>query len=245
MGNAAPDTNWQDSSYNESAWPKVRGGLGFGYSNLATTVTSATSLYIRKRFTVRGKEKIQAAILAADWDDAFVAYLNGFEIAREGIGKAWVEPDYNEFADYERKAELINNGPYTDFLIQKRQLDYALKNGENVIAIQIHNVSNVSTDLAGFFNLFFGIIDSSQHFAPAPKWFDDPPLFAEFSNLPIVKLTSGSLNDSLKQFGQMEIVWNGLDKQNSFDADGNDYNGEILLRYRGNSTLQFPKNHLQ
>ncbi|MBD81417.1 MAG: hypothetical protein CL840_21040 [Crocinitomicaceae bacterium] len=241
VGTTAPDSTWNDTTYDDSHWPKGKGGLGFGYSNLKTTVTKANSLYLRKRFTIKDKSKLQAAILGCDWDDGFVAYLNGFEVARENIGTPWVEPKYNEFAGYERKAQLVDGGKYSDFLVRRNQLNYAVRNGDNYLTIQVHNVSSVSPDLAAFFNLYFGIIDDSKQFAPAPVWFEVPPVFADSSSLPIVTITSPRLNDSAKVRGTMRIAWHGKDSMNSFYEEGKHYDGHIEIKYRGNSTLQFPK----
>lgn len=241
VGTQAPDTGWKNVNFNHNSWPKGKGGLGFGYSNLKTTVPKANSLYLRKTFTIRDKSKLQAAILSMDWDDGFVVYFNGFEVARENIGTPWVEPQYNEYAGYERKAQLVDGGKYSDFLVRKNQLNYAVQNGSNVVAVQVHNVSNVSPDLAAFVNLFFGITDTSSQWVPAPHWFNTPPVFADSSTLPIVKLTSARLNDSSKIYGLMEITDNGKGKRNSFYQPGNHYSGRIGLKYRGNSTLQFPK----
>jgi len=237
VGTQAPDTGWKNTNFNHSSWPKGKGGLGFGYSNLKTTVPKANSLYLRKSFTIKEKAKLQAAIISMDWDDGFVVYFNGFEVARENIGVPWTEPKFNEYAGYERKAQLVDGKSYSDFLVRKNQLNYAVQDGRNVIAVQIHNVSNISPDLAAFVNLHFGLTDKNTQWGPAPGWFIVPPIFADSSTLPVVRLTSARLNDSAKIYGIMEITWNEDGKRNSFYETGNHYSGRIGLKYRGNSTL--------
>ena len=83
--------------------------------------------------------------------------------------------------------------------------------------------------------------DTDKQFAPAPAWFKPPPMFAEYSTLPIVRITSPRLNDSLKISGKMEITCYGKGKKHYFDEMPNHYNGDIIIKNRGNSTLEFPK----
>ena len=40
-------------------------------------------LFIRKKFTLNDIDNIQSLILDVDYDDAFVAYINGIEIGRK------------------------------------------------------------------------------------------------------------------------------------------------------------------
>ena len=51
---------------------------------------------------------IAALLLDMDYDDAFVAYLNGTEIARENIGTAFITPSFDQPADGFWEAQLYN-----------------------------------------------------------------------------------------------------------------------------------------
>ena len=64
------------------------GPSGFGYSDGddATTVPTTPSLYLRRTFDVENLEQWLDAQFFMDYDDGFVAYLNGVEIARATRG---------------------------------------------------------------------------------------------------------------------------------------------------------------
>ena len=220
---------------------KGKGGWGFGYTNVQTTIPTSRSFYLRKKFTIQDYTKIASAVLLSDYDASFVAYINGYEFRRRNIGSAWNEPAHTDVADLERKAGLIDGKPYEDYILKDYQLNNWLKNGDNVLAIQVHASSTSPTKIAGFFNLLFAMKDTDKQFAPAPAWFKPPPMFAEYATLPIVRITSPRLNDSLKISGKMEITCYGKGKKHYFDEMPNHYNGDIIIKNRGNSTLEFPK----
>ena len=50
-------------------------------------VPTTTSIYLRHEFTLDNLSGIQEAVFAIDYDDGFVAYLNGTEIARGNAGE--------------------------------------------------------------------------------------------------------------------------------------------------------------
>ena len=87
-----------------------------------------------------------------DYDAAFVAYINGYEFKRVNIGKAWDITAHTEVGDVERKAKLVDNGDYEEYIFKDYQINNRIKNGDNVLAIQIHSSSTSPTKLAAFFN---------------------------------------------------------------------------------------------
>lgn len=148
-----------------------------------------------------------------DYDAAFVACINGYEFKRVNIGKAWDITAHTEVGDAERKAKLVDNGNYEEYIFKDYQLNNRFRNGDNVLAIQIHASSTSPTKLAAFFNFIIGMEDAGTQFSRAPAWFKPPPMFAEYSTLPIIRLNSLRLNDSIKIPGTMEITWNGKGKR--------------------------------
>lgn len=116
------------------------------------------------------------------------------------------------------------------------------RNGDNVLAIQVHNFHPNSSDMSAWFNLYFGIKNEQQQFAPAPKWFERPPLFSPSTTLPIVYIdVDTTINDSQKVAGTMKIIFHGKNQEHFFDEKPNNYDGRVAIKYRGNSSLQFPK----
>ena len=75
---ASTPANWIDPSFDASSWNVGAGGFGFGDGDDNTvTPTSSLSVYHRISFNVIDLSLITKLILNMDYDDGFVAYLNG------------------------------------------------------------------------------------------------------------------------------------------------------------------------
>jgi len=148
-----PPTEWRNLEFDDSGWGA--GPSGFGYEDVddATILPDApVSVYIRKKFTLGSLSEITGALLQMDYDDAFVAYLNGVEIARDNIGTKGVPVPFDEYADISKEANLYRGRPLINFPVENALS--ILKTGENILAIQGHNADN-SADLSliPFFSL--------------------------------------------------------------------------------------------
>lgn len=152
--NSEPSSNWKNNQFNDSGWSQGNSGFGFADNDDNTIIpTSARSVFIRKSFAITDAKLVKEAILHIDYDDAFVAYLNGTEIARGNITSAGA-PAYNAFANNsDHEASMYDGGLPEKFDIANIQS--LLVDGSNVLAIQIHNASATSTDLSAipFFSL--------------------------------------------------------------------------------------------
>jgi len=119
--------------------------LVFGDDDDSTVVPLVPSVYVRKIFFIEDIENISAAVLHVDYDDGFVAYLNGIEIARANIGGVVnVPPTYDELAISYVEPVIKEGGNPKAFNILNYQS--LLRTGENVLAIQVHN-SNDTSDI--------------------------------------------------------------------------------------------------
>jgi hypothetical protein len=133
--------DWIDLDYNDTNW--LEGNTGFGYSdNDDDTIIPAgtAAVFMRKKFTVSELQKIEELILDIDYDDAFVAYINGEEVARANIEGN--RPGYNDFSITDHEAQIYSGGRPDRFLISTG----VLQEGENVLSIQAHNVGVTSSD---------------------------------------------------------------------------------------------------
>lgn len=144
LPDAETSADWNNPEFNDSSW--LTGPSGFGYSDGddETVLPSTISVYLRKRFYMEDTSNIEAVALHMDYDDGFVAYMNGIEIARAGM--AGNPPDYNTPAMTGREAIMYTGGEPSRFNL----LDPpgVLRQGDNTIAIQVHNVSETSSDLS-------------------------------------------------------------------------------------------------
>jgi hypothetical protein len=138
-----PPGDWTAPGFDDTAWLQGATGIGYGDSNDATVLTdmmgSYASVYLRNTFPMNCPSSSIAAItLEVAYDDAFVAYLNGTEIARANI--TGTPPAFDALSD-----TIIEDAVTVTFdLSSFRDLLVA---GDNVLAIQVHNRSLGSSDL--------------------------------------------------------------------------------------------------
>lgn len=173
-----PDSSTSDSwitkGFDDAAWLTDQGGFGYGDDDDATLISDeALSVFIRTSFMVDDLSIIQAMTLYLDYDDGFVAYLNGHEIARDNISPS--QPKFDDLADQDHEALIYNNGQPSEFSIDPSLIESHLVMGENVLAIQVHNNAVGSSDLTARPFLAFGINNSNVTWAGPPSWFLMPP----------------------------------------------------------------------
>lgn len=239
-GTQQPNTNWNNLQFSANSWQQGPGGIGFGDGDDATTVSgNITSLYVRKTFTVADTAQITRALLDIDYDDAFVAYINGVEVARNNVGNP---ANYNTLAFGEHEAVMYSGGSPERYEIPKTTLNNCLVNGANLLAIQVHNASANSSDMSCLPWLSFGVIDESVIYGPTPAWFQAPFEFYS-STLPIfvINTNGNAIVDDPRTTVDLGIIDNGVGQLNHPTDTFNNYSGKITIEYRGSSTQGFPK----
>ena len=97
VGNTTP---WQNQEYDDSLWSSGAGPFGFGTFSgvtIATDVSAqiqnrAASLYLRKTFTVTPAQAASGASLEllTRYNDGFIAFINGVEVARRNMGNPFM-----------------------------------------------------------------------------------------------------------------------------------------------------------
>ena len=235
-------SDWNTIGFDDSDWSTGPGGFGYGDEDDGTEIESALSVYLRRIFAVTDPADLFSAILHADYDDGFVAYLNGTEIGRSfNLGEPGTFVPYDETTSTDHEAQLYWGGYPDAYTLDSLQLASLLTAGENVLAVQVHNVGITSSDMSSNFYLSFGIADESTYYGPPPDWFETPFVFNE-STLPIVVIdTDGQeiLNDP-RIVVHMGIIDNdsGI---NNIDDPFNGYDGQISIEIRGSSSQMFPK----
>ncbi len=138
-GTQAPPTDWNSLSFDDSTWLSGPTGIGYGDSDDATVLSDMNNGYLtvfaRRAFTLTN---IPVALqLVLDYDDGFIAYLNGTQVAASQASNT----AYDAPADGEHEAGtpvVYDLTPYT----------HLLQPGPNVLAIQGHNYDVWSTDFS-------------------------------------------------------------------------------------------------
>jgi hypothetical protein len=208
-GTAVPQTNWQsiaDTSL-DGTWQTGPGGFGYGDGDDATVLNMSTyrTVYIRQEFTVNPGDLIATdeVILSVDYDDAYVAYLDGVEVARSSNapGSVGTEPAFNAGPSGTREAgtaETNNLGLAPTIL----------PSGTHVLAVLGMNESLTSSDFSLIVNL------STQ----SPP----PPLHWTLADSPIILSSTFSVAN-----GQTLIIDAGVEVQCPSGTNAISCNGVI------------------
>lgn len=243
VGNSEPNTFWRVVVYDDIAWKTGMGGFGYGDGDDATIIDSCYALYLRKSFVVADTSKISEAILSIDFDDAFVAYINGIEIARAGIQGGY--PPYNTLGT-DHEAKLYTGGSIDNFTIFKSLLAKCIVPGVNIFGLQIHNSSRGSSDLTAIPYLSFGIADKGTYYRPSPPSLNLPrQVIGVSTTLPIVDITippnQTIPNSGSKINASMRVIDHGLIIKNQLTDSANGYFGTIGIEIRGASSANYPQ----
>ena len=160
-----PPYTWNKTIYNDENWKLGQSGIGYGDGDDLTNLPEGTtSFYTRIHFDIGNPDNIIAAVFSIDYDDGFVAYINGNEIIRKNmIGNP---PNFNDNAIAEHEAVIYNNGKPDNFNIPN--INEILLSGDNVLAIQAHNISSTSSDLSCIPFLTIGRKKASDNSKPVP-----------------------------------------------------------------------------
>jgi hypothetical protein len=145
INDSATPVNWYQPGYDDSGWLRGPSGFGYGDDDDATIVPAVMSVSIRRKFDIPDLNNIVTAMLHVDYDDGFVAYLNGTEIARRNLGTAGIVPAYDLPTDTWIEASMYQGGQPEIF--DSPDIAGLLQTGENVLALEVHNSSITSSDL--------------------------------------------------------------------------------------------------
>ncbi len=237
-----PPQEWTDPGFDDTSWLSGPGGFGYGDDDDSTQVPPGTiSVYIRKSFTLANASDLSLAFLCVNYDDGFVAYLNGTEIARANIGTVGLRPAFNEVATNATEPPSASGNPPTTFTIEKSTLEASLKDGANILALQIHNRGVSSSDLSSGTFFIGGFSTASTGFRSPPEWFIPPPSYS--SHLPLIVIDTWKWNipNEPKIDAWMKVINNGGGQLNNTLDPGTDFEGYVGIEVRGQSSQMFPK----
>ena len=185
IGTEQPPADWASPSFDDNSWTSAPGGFGYGDNDDVTPIPAGTlSFYYRQAFTVSDLSKLDSAIMSMDYDDACIAYLNGVEFIRSENMPAGT-PDYTTLASVDHEAQMYSGGNPDVFPITKAKLNSLLVTGQNVLAIEIHNIEPTSSDLTARTWLHFGIHTPDVYYGPNPPFFNNINVASYHTNFKI------------------------------------------------------------
>ncbi|MBN8705897.1 MAG: CotH kinase family protein [Bacteroidetes bacterium] len=175
IGSAAISQTWRNPAFSDASWLNGKTSVGFGDNDDATTVAKCISVFLRIKFTVTDTSELNEALFFADYDDGFVAWLNGKEITRANMpGAVGTLPAWNSPASSIREAVIYTGGKPDVFT--NPAIKSALLPGENVLAIEIHNSDANSSDLTIIPYLVLGFSAPQSGLRPVPAVCTLPPV---------------------------------------------------------------------
>ncbi|MBK7379893.1 MAG: CotH kinase family protein [Ignavibacteriales bacterium] len=153
----APPSNWRYVNFDDQSWQEGPSGFGYGDGDDSTITSNVIAVFIRKKFNIEDITNIKYAILHVDYDDGFVAYLNGVEIARANIGTPGFFPAWNQWADNAIEPFMYQGLQPPSYYLP--DIESLLLPGENILSIEVHNYGTSSSDLTLIPFLTLGMVN--------------------------------------------------------------------------------------
>jgi hypothetical protein len=136
---------WTAPGFNDAGW--TDGNYGVGYDNALAGATDLIqtdtgnglySIYTRSHFAIGNTNSVNDMFLGVDYDDAYVAWINGVEVFRSPQMPAG-DPDWNTDALNTHEASNARYPRYEPLNDISGVALPALVNGDNVLAIGVWN----------------------------------------------------------------------------------------------------------
>ncbi|HPR31290.1 MAG TPA: CotH kinase family protein [Prolixibacteraceae bacterium] len=241
-----PDSNWYAPGYNDAAWLSDTAVIGCGYGPEGYTVidSRAKSLYVRFSFFVENPGSIEALNFMADYDDGYIAWLNGHEIARVNVDPDSEFPTWDATATRSHASEFIMGltSPVLGVYLDSTLLKTCLADGENTMAVHVLNDTEGNDlmfipnliDMTGFSFNVWNILARHKRLERIDS-----------VRLPLVCIETDEFgiayDQSIWTTARMGICDNGEGKFNHTSDAFNGYDGFISIRQRGQSSRDFAK----
>ncbi len=136
---------WRATGFDDSEWQTARTPAGYG-DKIETTISYGpdakkkhVTTYFRHTFGISNPSAIEALKFQLRRDDGAIVYLNGIEVVRDNMPAGDITSITHAPAAISKEGEKA----YHEFFVRPT----ALVHGDNVIAVEIHQVGPTSSDL--------------------------------------------------------------------------------------------------
>lgn len=140
-------TNWKEFSFDDSNWKTGNAQFGYGDGDENTLVSYGSNssdkyitTYFRSEFNITNIDNIISLTFNLLRDDGAIVYLNGNEVVRSNMADGSVS--YNTLA-----TATIGGADETNFF-SFTSGNNSLQIGKNILAVEIHQVNNSSSDIS-------------------------------------------------------------------------------------------------
>jgi hypothetical protein len=241
VGSSEPDTGWNRPDYDDTSWLKGNKSIGYGDGDDSTIIAHTSSVYLRIPFSVADKSALTKASLMLDYDDGFVAYLNGHEIARKNLGNRGEYVPYDRLTDRSHEAYIYRQcfSPIYGYYLNGDTLSKYLNDGGNLLAFQVHNDSADGSDLS--FNTLLLDISNGYYdlYDPSCWYIKQVPLDSTYFPIVVINTDEYGFQRAHTRYKATMGIIDG--KVNRPTDPYNGYNGNINIEIRGKSSADFPK----
>jgi len=150
----APASDWNKPGFNDGAWASGPAQLGYGDGDEATVLSFGSnsnnktpSYYFRTNVDVADPTYIASLLIRLKADDGAVVYINGNEVWRINMPSAPAVISFGTFAN--SSVSGSGESAWNELSIPAS----VLLAGQNLIAVEIHQVDGVSSDISFDFEL--------------------------------------------------------------------------------------------
>ena len=139
-------SGWRNLGFNDSAWSRGSSELGFGDGGETTVISGGPSndrhitTYFRRKVAIYKHDKIEQLAIDLLRDDGAVVYLNGVEVIRDNMPSGAINGA--------TLASSSASGTAESDMVTWVVPTSALREGDNIIAVEVHQVSKSSDDLS-------------------------------------------------------------------------------------------------
>lgn len=145
---------WQTPSFDDSTWPQGQAMLGYGDQDVVTelsfgneTQQKQSAAFFRRRFRLADRGRFRLFRGRVCCDDGAVVYINGREVYRHNLPSG--EVSHLTQAIRAIGPESAAERAMHDFEV----VPDAVHDGDNVVAVSVHQANGTSSDLAFDFEL--------------------------------------------------------------------------------------------
>jgi hypothetical protein len=190
-------TAWRAPAFADGAWATGAGPLGYGESYIATTVgfgpnaaNKYPTTYFRKRFDVdlTGGATVTGLRAELMYDDGAVIYLNGTEVSRLAMPAGTITATTRSTGHEANNAyQLVDLSAHTGLIVD----------GENVLAVEVHQLDAGSSDL---------VMDLALNVETTGGGGVTTPVFQPYAGNPLITPSDGEPFWRASSVGRPQVV---------------------------------------
>jgi hypothetical protein len=182
QGTSNVPSDWMQPAFDDSVWLLANGSVGYGDNDDQVIIPQWFSVGMRTNFELIDTTDIACLFFNIDYDDGFILYLNGVEIARRGFQP--LQKDIGFFDQSNGHEALMYQGLLPELILPNMDLVRSLwRLGTKVLAVQVNNTILGYDDMTLRLWAHIGLKQPANDYLNNPTWFQNPQAQAAFQNL--------------------------------------------------------------